>query len=304
MSKSSGLLILLFAASLALTQEAPKRQFTARELFYSATVTPSSMPARPQAPRKAPPQQAVRVPSTQAPPAPKPAAPPTSGTSAPVVEAAEQRPSSAPAPSEGPALGLKYTILKLIGNEMIEVPPTTIFRAKDRIQFSVQTNLPGYLYIISRGSSGIWKPMFPSAEVADGNNRVEPMRAYTMPPGTRIVFDEQVGTEKVFIIFSREPEQDLEKMIYSLQNPNAAPVAAPNAADVPVNQRQLVQYASVRIDDATVGRLRNVYSRDLIIEKVDPNTPGGEKKETAVYVVNPTGSASSRIVADINLEHQ
>ena len=47
------------------------------------------------------------------------------------------------------------------------------------------------------------------------------------------------------------------------------------------------------VDDALVGSLRNqVLTRDLVFEKVDDSTPG-EKKEKAVYVVNPTGSAAS-----------
>jgi hypothetical protein len=46
-----------------------------------------------------------------------------------------------------------------------------------------------------------------------------------------------------------------------------------------------------------------VHSRDLKIEKVDEQTPG-EKKETAVYVVNPSGSADSRVVADLLLVHR
>jgi hypothetical protein len=142
--------------------------------------------------------------------------------------------------------------------------------------------------------------MFPSPEVADGNNRVEGWRPYTMPPATRMVFDEQKGNERIFIVFSREPEDDLEKMIYSLQGGKTQPAAAPEA---PPRPKQIMEYASLKIDDRTVGRLRNVYSRDLIIEKVDPKTPG-ERKETAVYVVNPTGSASSRVVADLNLVHE
>jgi uncharacterized protein DUF4384 len=165
----------------------------------------------------------------------------------------------------------------------------------------VEANLSGYLYIISQGSSGTWKPMFPSPEVADGNNRVEGWRPYLMPPATRMVFDEQKGTERIFIVFSREPEDDLEKMIYSLQGGKPQPAAAPDPP--PQQSKQMVQYASLNIDDRMVGRLRNVYSRDLIIEKVDPKTPG-ERKETAVYVVNPTGSTSSRVVADLALRHE
>jgi hypothetical protein len=57
------------------------------------------------------------------------------------------------------------------------------------------------------------------------------------------------------------------------------------------------------ISNSAVNRMRESYSRDLIVEKVDPATPG-DKKETAVYVVNPTGSADSRVVADLHLVHQ
>ena len=315
MPNPSGLLISLFAAGFAtvsLAQEAPKRQFTARELFYSAAAAPA--PARPQpqaVPTKKTPPKAAPVETATARPAPPASRPQTtspksatapSETTAPIVVAADPRPSSAPAPASGPALGLKYTIMKRIGNDMVEVAPGSIFRAGDRIQLNVETNLPGYLYIINQGSSGTWKPMFPSAEVADGNNRVEGMRPYAMPPGTHMVFDEQVGTEKIFIVLSREPEQDLEKMIYSLQNTGAKPATAPDAPQPA--PKQIVQYARANIDNATVGRLRNVYSRDLIIERVNPETPGGAKKETAVYVVNASGSASSRVVADISLVHQ
>jgi hypothetical protein len=318
MPNQSGLLISLFAAGFAavsLAQEAPKKQFTARELFYSAASAPG--PARPQsqsAPSKTTTAKRVPTETAAAQPAPPASRPQTgnpkgatapSQSSAPIVMAidqtADQRPSSAPAPSAGVALGLKYTLLKRIGDEMAEVAPSAVFRAGDRIQLKVETNLPGYLYIINQGSSGTWKPMFPSADVADGNNRVEGMRPYAMPPGTNMVFDEQVGTEKIFIVFSREPEQDLEKIIYSLQNTNAKPVATPDAPPAP---KQIVQYARANIDNATVGRLRNFHSRDLIIERVNPNTPGGAKKETAVYVVNASGSASSRVVADISLVHQ
>jgi len=312
MSNRSGLLIALSAAGaafLASAQQAPK-QFTARELFYSAAVSPRPNVPRPQATNNTPPprplpKQTATAPSTPPVPRPKTADSKPTNTTQPapgrsdIIRTSEERPTTAPAPSSGQPLGLKYNVLKKVDDKMVEVPATTVFHAGDRIQLSVETNLPGYLYIISQGSSGTWKPMFPSPEVADGNNRVEGWRPYTLPPATRMVFDEQKGNERIFIVFSREPEDDLEKLIYSLQGGQAKPAATPE----PAPSRHIVEYAKLNIDDRTVGRLRSVYSRDLIIEKVDPNTPG-ERKETAVYVVNPTGSANSRVVADLNLVHE
>ena len=325
MPKTTGFLISLCAAGAAYVALAqpPQKQLTARELFYSAAAAKPSVP-RPQSqsqpqvataqptPTQTQTKTATRVPPTQTatatPPPPKqqqasnprPATTP-SVSSAPIINVADQNPSStAPAPVSGPALGLKYTIVKRNGNDWAEVPASTVFRAGDRIQLKVEANVPGYLYIISQGSSGTWKPMFPSPEVEDGNNRVDGWRSYNMPPKSNIVFDEQTGTEKLFVVLSREPEPDLEKMIYSLQGGKSQPVATP---ETPAPPRQMVQYAKLNIDDSVVGRLRQTYSRDLIIEKVDPNTPG-ERKETAVYVVNPTGSTSSRVVADLSLVHK
>jgi hypothetical protein len=189
---------------------------------------------------------------------------------------------------------------------MVETAPDAVFHAGDRIQVSVETNGPGYLYVVNQGSSGTWRPMFPSPEVADGNNRVEGWHTSVLPPKSRLIFDEQKGVEKLFVVFSREPEPDLEKMIYSLEGAKTTPTADPvkQAGEQP--QKQLLASAAP-IDDGAVGRLRNAYASDLVIEKVDENTPAnapGDKKETAVYVVNPSGSSDSRVVADIQLVHQ
>jgi hypothetical protein len=207
--------------------------------------------------------------------------------------------------SGAPPLGLRYTILKLDGaNAPTEVPSDTVFHAGDRIRFSVEANAPGYLYIVNQGSSGNWKPMFPSPEIEDGNNHIEGWRPYTMPPKSRLAFDSTVGTENLFIVLSLKPEPDLENMIYSLQagkNAAAATTQTPDATAPVQSSKELITASN--ISNSAVDRMRAVYARDLIVEKVDLNTPG-DKKETAVYVVNPTGSADSRVVADLHLVHQ
>jgi hypothetical protein len=299
-------------------------QFTARELFYSAAseapqaakdapkpaAPPAKKAAAPKKPPVPPPAQttAAAPPSAPAPPpAPQPASQPTQPVALPggatVIRASL---STAPAPATGTPLGLKYTILKKSGDDMVEVPPDTVFHNGDHMQFSVQTNGPGYLYVITQGSSGTWTPLFPSPEVADGNNHVDGWSANILPsPKYQWTFHEPTGPEKIFIVFSRTPEAGLENMIYSLQDRKAKPAAAHPEESAPPGKA--MQFAMADIDNATVGRLRDTYTRDLIIEKVDEKTPGDkspEKKENAVYVVNPSGSADSRVVADLILVHQ
>ena len=311
----SAVLSLAFFVFTAAAQEAPKPQFTARELFYSAASepAPAAKPAAPAAKPAAPapkPAVAAKKPPVQTTPTQTAAV----STPSQSVSQSASRPDgtmvvkaalvTAPAPASGTPLGLKYTILRKAGDEMVEVAPDTVFHAQDRIQFSVQTNGPGYLYVVVKGSSGTWMPVFPSPEVADGDNHVDGWSARVLPTNSRLLFDNQTGTEEFFIVFSRTPEDGLENMIYSLQGAKAKP-----AADKPVDKpasKKYVMSASAAIPDSAVGHLRETYNRDLIIEKVDEKTEdkSAEKKENATYVVNPSGSSDSRVVADIKLEHR
>ncbi|MFB3828389.1 MAG: DUF4384 domain-containing protein [Bryobacteraceae bacterium] len=303
-------------AAWAQTPPQPK-SLTARELFYAAVSQPA--PKVTAEPKLTPPA-ATQAPAAKAKAGHRPAArkktPAAAPEPDPEISSTPRERSTVPDPGPGfikpaaygaersslPPLGLRYTLLKLVDGRMQEIAPDTTFRAGDRIQLSVEVNDAGYLYIINQGSSGTWKPMFPSAEIEDGNNRVNRGRTYILPPGSRFYFDEQPGEERLFVIFSREPEQDIEGLIYSLKGGQAEPVSRPAAPHPP--QRILVASNNMPgISDALVGRLRNVYARDLVIEKVDEDTPG-PRREKAVYVVNPTGSPDSRVVADIRLTHR
>jgi hypothetical protein len=303
-TSSSSLLVVAIGAAAALAtafaQTAPnKAHLSARELFYAAA---EAQPASPKAdtPRQAPkPGSRSNRPPAKPPEIARAEEMTRPGNPTPPDNTATGTPRTAPAPASGaPALGLRYTILKAGAGE---VAPDTIFHAGDRIQLRVQANSPGYLYIINQGSSGTWKPMFPSPEVENGNNHVESLRNYTLPSEEhRMLFDETAGAEKLFIILSSQPEPDLEKLIYSLQG---KPPAGQSSDQPPQSSKQMIMASNLHIDDTTVGRMRKAYARDLIIERVTPDTPG-EKKETAVYVVNPSGSSNSRVVADVSLVHK
>ena len=293
MPPTRGFALACCTACLIFGQAAPQKQLTARELFYAAAQAPATpAPAVKTGNARPPATRSTRTPA-------KPVEIARADPKSPAPQAA---PATAPMPANGqPPLGLRYTVLKLAAdNTPTEIPNDTVFHAGDHIRFSVEANAPGYLYIISQGSSGNWKPIFPSAEIEDGNNRIEGWRPYTMPPQSRLTFDSTAGTENLFIVFTRQPESDLEGMIYSLQGKKKA--AAAPVPEAPVESSKALIVA-VNISNAAVDRMRSAYSRDLLIEKVDPNTPG-DKKETAVYVVNPTGSADSRVVADLHLVHQ
>jgi hypothetical protein len=293
------------AAVTVSAQETKRPEMTARELFYNSSSAPAaeSKPQGAKDPAKTVAKKKPAAPVTQQASSTAPQSTPAGGDH--VIPVSDGTRTTAPPPASGTALGLKYTILKLSGREMKATAPSAVFHAGDKIQFSIETNSPGYLYIVSQGSSGTWKPEFPAPEIKDGDNRVEGFHTYTFPSGYRYVFDQQAGEEKVFIIFSRDPKPDFEQLVYSLQGgpTKAAPVAQP--APQPDRQAHVLRAS---IDDSMVGRLHGAYSRDLVIERVGddehPNTPDNAAQEKAVYVVNPTGSPDSALMADLHLVHQ
>jgi hypothetical protein len=301
------------AAAIAVSaQEAKRPELTARELFYNAGSDPapkSKPPVTSDASKTVAKKKSSKAPVTQQasnPPAQStnPPAQSTPSGGSTIIPVSDGGRATAPAPSSGTALGLKYTILRLSGREMEPVAPNAVFHAGDKIQFSIETNAPGYLYIVSKGSSGTWMPEFPSPEIKGGDNHVEGFHTYIFPAKYRYVFDHQPGEEKVFIIFSRDPKPDFEQLVYTLQGGETK--AEPTSRPVQPDRQTHVLRAS--IDDVAVGRLHGAYSRDLVIERIGederPNTPESATQEKAVYVVNPSGSPDSALMADLHLVHQ
>lgn len=292
-------------------QEAKLPEMTARELFYNAGSAPAAKTTAAKTPAKVVAKKAAATVTQQAKDTqPSQASTPPANASTPdgsgkIIAVSDSSRATAPPPASGTALGLKYTLLKLSGDGMTAAAPSSVFHAGDKIQFSIETNSAGYLYIINQGSSGTWKPVFPAPEIEGGNNRVEAFHSYTFPSGYRYVFDQQAGEEKLFIIFSREPKPDFEQLVYSLQGGKANPVSQPQPNSQPAAQPTHVMRAS--IDDSTVDRLHQTYARDLVIERVgDDAHPATDNaaQEKAVYVVNATGSPDSALVTDLHLVHQ
>jgi len=202
-------------------------------------------------------------------------------------------------------LGLRYSFLKQEGRGTVEVDTSTEFKSGDRIRLTVESNDSAYLYLVLLGSSGKWSVLFPSSDIAAGNNYIESGHRYTIPAQHWFAFDEQVGEEKLFILLSRQPQEDLEGLIYSLQEaPPTQPAAQPTRPAPAQQEEKLLMAQAMPIDDSLIGQVREtVYARDLVFEKVD-DTTSGEQGEKAVYIVNRTGDDDSRVIADVTLIHK
>ena len=209
-------------------------------------------------------------------PAPPPAPRPTSSAESPAALVASlgakdlyyatTRPGS-PAPAgageaaaDGAvAAGLRYRILRRAPDgEAVEVDADTVFRSGDRIRFAFKPNVDGFLYVIQRGSTGRWSVLLPHPGIDGGRNAVTPFAEVAVPPEGWFRFDENPGSEEVFVYLSREAIETLPW--------GGGPVVSAQSVEQP-----------------TVIELANsVRSRDLVFEK--EAAPDGV--EQAAYVVN------------------
>ena len=157
--------------------------------------------------------------------------------------------------------GIRYRILRREPNgDAREVAADTLFRSGDRIRFAFEPNIDGFLYVLQRGSTGRWCLLLPHPQINSGQNYVTRFGEVSIPPeGVGwFRFDENPGSETLFVYLSREPIATLPW--------GGGPVANVECVDQP-----------------TVIELANsVRTRDLVFEKED--TAGGA--DQAAYVVN------------------
>lgn len=288
--------VVLLGSALVWSQDASTDtgpRLTAREIFYGAKPSAPPAPAVVTAAKKTP---------------------------KPVEQARTQRPKSGgesveqPLPvrlaadtvSQGGGLAMRWTITQLMpdGNKK-EVPTTKAFKSGDRINVRVEVNEFGYLYILARGSSGKWSPLFPSPQISGGDNRVGPNQAYTIPAGFVFKFDDQPGEERIFIVFSRKPEPDFDGLIYKVApERNQIPAASPSAPIRPAPG--IILASNTNFGDPFVDRVRTMYARDLIVEKVEGEQKSsnlGPRFEHAAYVASKRGD-EPRVTAEVTLIHK
>jgi hypothetical protein len=290
----AGLIVRQFAG-------AQEPEINARDVFYSA----ADMMGAQKRPANAPPKKSSPGPVVASGPR-KPAGKPAGSKPADpqphvVAVALPKDPEShfLNVSNEARPLGLRYSILKQIGSSLAEVKPDTVFKAGDSIRLSVMSNQKGFLYVISRGSSGIWTPLFPHPESSQKSNEIVAGRQYQVPGGEGefFTFDAQAGKEQIFILLAQQPVEDLDTLISTISTPPANPPATSPAMPS-------VLKADSRLNDSVIDRLRGeMQSRDLVFTRVDKEPAA---QETAVYVVKPSAGpgAKNRVMVDLALNHQ
>ena len=243
--------LVALGGGLAAQQPQPQPKIEgARDLFYFGATQKDKLP----------PIQKVSTAAKVARPAAAPAAPATVEDAAAV-----------------PHLGFRYTValVNQTSGKAEAVDPDRDFRKGECVRLEVESNQSGYLYVLSRQSSGGWLPLFPSSEMKDESNVADPGQKVRAPKDYCFEITDPPGTETLFVVLSRSP-RDFFELYDAIKNP---PAAAP------------------------AKMAKTFGTRDLVIKKV---TPAADRPDSdySVYVVNGSDKPSSTVVKKVEIRHR
>jgi hypothetical protein len=177
--------------------------------------------------------------------------------------------------------GLKCRVLLLDASGGYQaVSADSVFHTKDHIRVEFESNVLGYVYVLQHGSDSNWEILFPSAEVRDNNNRLQPMRPAQVPREEDFVFDQTPGQERLYVVLALRPEPDLERLL-----------------DLVRSRRQ------VEPRDDAIRSLFLAISKDMSLELLSRNLKiSRTSTQNATYVVS-TSHSDSRVISELVLNH-
>jgi len=127
----------------------------------------------------------------------------------------------APAPIEQRTLTYSITVQKFKDNKAYQDPftlPGEInFEAGYRIRVNVRSPQAGHLYVLNEGppepsAQTQYVSLFPSSTANKGSSLLNTDQVVQIPEQTWFRFDEEQGTEKLWLVFSDEAIQELEAL--------------------------------------------------------------------------------------------
>src|ERR1700683_288827 len=95
------------------------------------------------------------------------------------AQSAPQSSTPAPAPAAQPALRISLQMRQVDG-KLQAIASDHVFKTGDMVQFRVESEFDGYLYVVDQGSSGRFTTVFPTAQ-AGADNRVRQGQSFSIP---------------------------------------------------------------------------------------------------------------------------
>lgn len=222
-----------------------------------------------------------------------------------VRKAAQPEPASevppAPAPEAAAVhLGLRYNVVLVdrVSGRSEPVDADRTFKNGDCLAIEFDANRSGYLYVMVKQSSGSWQPLFPSPEMSDEANIIDPGQKVRAPRGYCFEVTEPAGNETLFVVLSRDP-RDFYELFKGIKGDPEPPAPAPG--NPPRNPVQMAD--SGLVNNAVSQMAAHFGTRDLVIRKVSQPVDSRDVPNS-VYVVNASDKPASTVVTQLQIKHR
>ena len=127
------------------------------------------------------------------------------------TKATPDTPKAGKAPAQPGRLALGYTLFLDATEGPKRVKPERIFHSGDRLRLLVELNRDGFLYVLHQEEDGSSTLLYPDARIEDGENRVAAHALCEVPAGAWFVFDEQPGDERLTLVVSEKPLENIPR---------------------------------------------------------------------------------------------
>jgi hypothetical protein len=125
------------------------------------------------------------------------------------------------------------------GCNFVQVSPRTRFTAGQKVRFGVESNSPGYLYIVQRGTSGNNTLLFPNSQV-NRDNMIGRGTEIVIPGSAWFTFDNNPGVENLYFIFSKK-KMDLITYLVPSVSTQPTPAGVPQSGSAEATVLTLLQ---------------------------------------------------------------
>lgn len=190
----------------------------------------------------------------------------------------------------------------------VRVDPDRVFSKGDRVRVLLETNTDGYLYIFNSTDNGPATMIYPHADLDEAGNYLQAHVPFEIPTSLAteerlrwFAFDENAGTERLFLVFTREPLGGIpidDELIALCRDSRESCPVKPSAEVWASVQKELQQ--PLKMDkkqqngQAETASEQQATTRGLGLAKDDPQPS----------VVMMASSARPTLVATLDLIHK
>ncbi|MDR1084627.1 MAG: DUF4384 domain-containing protein [Deltaproteobacteria bacterium] len=114
--------------------------------------------------------------------------------------------------ASGEKIAVKATVELNREGQTKTVLPNELFKSGDRVKLIFSASRPGYVYWLSKGTSGEYQVLYPNSK-AGQDNSVEKNKEYTIPAKGAWRFDDNKGTETIVCMLGPERISTLDEAI-------------------------------------------------------------------------------------------